>query len=250
MQEGQPLLLEHRHEPQHPQLARGKAARSSALQLQVHCAMPGTQQMEVRGTAAYPWETVQDLKHRACAAFGVEPESVLLWDYFNACPFILLEDQLHCTLQQARLLDEQPLLLKPVREAGQTLQQQPQQEGRQRTWAGQPDRSQQQQRQDGRAADVDDAAAGLAQDCAAAEELQQLRSCVVCLDAPRSVLLLPCKHLALCEACATQLQQHTAGSSDSDGAAGSSRAGAGSAAVPCPVCRVPATRHIPGVFFA
>ncbi|KAF6264578.1 hypothetical protein COO60DRAFT_1266813 [Scenedesmus sp. NREL 46B-D3] len=52
--------------------------------------------------------------------------------------------------------------------------------------------------------------------------------CVVCMDAPRSVLLLPCKHLALCEACSVQLQ--------------------GSAANCCPVCRVPVSQHIAGVY--
>jgi hypothetical protein len=39
---------------------------------------------------------------------------VLLWDYFDSCRFILLEDQLHCSLQQARLLAGQSLLLEPV----------------------------------------------------------------------------------------------------------------------------------------
>jgi hypothetical protein len=59
-------------------------------------------------------ETLQALKQRACAAFGVEPESVLLWDYVNACPFILLEDQLLCTVHQAHLADGQALLLQPA----------------------------------------------------------------------------------------------------------------------------------------
>jgi hypothetical protein len=59
-------------------------------------------------------ETLQALKQRACAAFTVDPEAVLLWDYFEGCRFILLEDQLHCTLQQARLLDGQSLLLDPI----------------------------------------------------------------------------------------------------------------------------------------
>jgi hypothetical protein len=59
-------------------------------------------------------ESLQALKQRACAAFGVDPQAVLLWDYFEACRFILLEDQLHCTLQQARLLDGQALLLDPI----------------------------------------------------------------------------------------------------------------------------------------
>lgn len=66
-------------------------------------------------------------------------------------------------------------------------------------------------------------------------ELQKLREahetmtcCVVCMDAPRSVLLLPCKHLALCGDCSHQLQ----GSSNNC----------------CPVCRVQVTQHIAGVY--
>jgi hypothetical protein len=59
-------------------------------------------------------EPMQALKQCACAAFGVDPQAVMLWDYFESCRFILLEDQLHCTLQQARLLDGQPLLLDPI----------------------------------------------------------------------------------------------------------------------------------------
>jgi hypothetical protein len=86
------------------------------------------------------------------------------------------------------------------------LQQQPQQH----EWAGQPATKQQQQQHE-EPAEVAVAAAGLPQDHAAAEELQQLKSCVVCMDAPRSVLLLPCKHLALYESCAQQLQQRRAG---------------------------------------
>jgi hypothetical protein len=131
-------------------------------------------------------------------------------------------------------------------QAGQVRQQQPQQERRQHASQAQPCTGQQQTdttSPDGEIA----AAASLQEGRAAAEELQQLKSCVVCLDAPRSVLLLPCKHLALCEACTQQLQQHGTGSGDTQGAAGG---GAGSAAVSCPVCRVPATQHIPGVFFA
>lgn len=56
------------------------------------------------------------MKQRACAAFGVDAEVVLLWDYFEACRFMLLEDQLQLSLQQARLGDGQHLLLDPVRQ--------------------------------------------------------------------------------------------------------------------------------------
>jgi hypothetical protein len=126
-----------------------------------------------------------------------------------------------------------------------------QQEASQQVQASQACSQQQQQQHEGTVDASCDAGAGLPQERAAAEELQQLKACVVCLDAPRSVLLLPCKHLALCEGCAQQLQQqHTAGgdSSSSSSAAGSNDAG--SAAVPCPVCRVPSTQCIPGVFFS
>uniref|UniRef100_A0A383V6A5 RING-type domain-containing protein n=1 Tax=Tetradesmus obliquus TaxID=3088 RepID=A0A383V6A5_TETOB len=255
MQDGQPLLLEQRQTAQQEQ---GRPCSSSTtLQLEVHCAAAGSsaQQLDTISIAAQPWESLQVVKQRACAAFGVDAEVVLLWDYFEACRFMLLEDQLQLSLQQARLGDGQHLLLDPVRQQATRvpqLQQQQQQESRQHAWAGHPQQNQQQQQQQQYAepAGVAAAAAGLPQDRAAAEELQQLKSCVVCLDAPRSVLLLPCKHLALCEACAAQLQQQR----QQRGAADSAQSGAatepGSAAVPCPVCRVPSTQHIHGVFFS
>jgi hypothetical protein len=79
--------------------------------------------------------------------------------------------------------------------------------------------------------------------CAAAQQdLQQLQSCVVCMDAPRSVLLLPCKHLALCERCCQAMQQPA------------QRRGRSAARhlkpVVCPVCRQPAEQQVPGVILS
>jgi hypothetical protein len=35
---------------------------------------------------------------------------------------------------------------------------------------------------------------------------QSRKKCIVCMDAPRDVLLLPCKHLVLCSGCAEQME--------------------------------------------
>uniref|UniRef100_A0A383WB55 RING-type domain-containing protein n=1 Tax=Tetradesmus obliquus TaxID=3088 RepID=A0A383WB55_TETOB len=82
--------------------------------------------------------------------------------------------------------------------------------------------------------------------CAAAQqelqELQQLQSCVVCMDAPRSVLLLPCKHLVLCEKCCQAMQQPA------------QRRGRSAARhlkpVECPVCRQRAEEQVAGVILS
>jgi hypothetical protein len=76
----------------------------------------------------------------------------------------------------------------------------------------------------------------------AEEALFQLKHCVVCLDEPRSVLLLPCKHLVLCGGCMAQMQRqvrqdYASGSSDETG-------------VKCPVCREPAASMLPGVILS
>lgn len=70
----------------------------------------------------------------------------------------------------------------------------------------------------------------------------QLKSCVVCLDAPRSVVLLPCKHLAMCDGCSDQLvvharEQFVLGVSSS-------------LQVLCPVCRAPAEQRLHGVIMS
>ena len=37
------------------------------------------------------------------------------------------------------------------------------------------------------------------------EHHQELTTCKVCLEAPKQVVLLPCKHRALCSGCATRI---------------------------------------------
>jgi hypothetical protein len=56
-------------------------------------------------------ETVRILKDRACAAFGVEPDKVEIWDYFNHGKYANLDKELDRDLVTARILDEQPILL-------------------------------------------------------------------------------------------------------------------------------------------
>jgi hypothetical protein len=67
---------------------------------------------------------------------------------------------------------------------------------------------------------------------------------VVCLDAPRDTLLLPCKHLVLCQGCSRHLQQHAQQEGSSSGSSSSSRRAL------CPVCRVPVAQHMPGIILA
>jgi hypothetical protein len=56
-------------------------------------------------------ETVRILKDRACAAFGVEPDKVEIWDYFNHGKYANIDKELDKDLETARILDEQPILL-------------------------------------------------------------------------------------------------------------------------------------------
>jgi len=56
-------------------------------------------------------ETVGTLKERACAAFGIDPAKVEIWDYFNHGKYANLENQLDKDLDAARVLDDQPILL-------------------------------------------------------------------------------------------------------------------------------------------
>ena len=53
----------------------------------------------------------------------------------------------------------------------------------------------------------------------AASQLEEEALCVVCMDAPKQHIILPCGHQCVCEACAQQLTQTTSPS--------------------CPVCRAP-----------
>lgn len=57
-------------------------------------------------------ETLRQVKARACAAYGAHPNTTLVWDYFLDSKYVLLEDQLDCTVGQIRLVDQQPLLLE------------------------------------------------------------------------------------------------------------------------------------------
>jgi hypothetical protein len=56
-------------------------------------------------------ETVRSLKERACAAFGVDPSTVELWDFFHNSKYANLEGHMDKDLEEARILDEQPILL-------------------------------------------------------------------------------------------------------------------------------------------
>lgn len=56
-------------------------------------------------------ETVRSLKERACAAFGLDPSKVEIWDYFNQGKYANIEKDLDKDLEAARILDEQAILL-------------------------------------------------------------------------------------------------------------------------------------------
>jgi hypothetical protein len=56
-------------------------------------------------------ETVQSLKLRACAEFGVEPESIEFWDFHANGKYANLESQMDKTLDEARIQDTQTVLL-------------------------------------------------------------------------------------------------------------------------------------------
>jgi serine/threonine protein kinase len=66
-------------------------------------------------------------------------------------------------------------------------------------------------------------AAAAVRTAAAAAAQEQAYTCVVCEDAQKSVLLLPCKHICMCECCAGGVQD-------------------------CPICRVPIEEVITGVY--
>jgi hypothetical protein len=64
-----------------------------------------------------------------------------------------------------------------------------------------------------------------------------LHDCVVCLDAPRSVALLPCRHVALCDDCFAGMQRKA------------QLAGCG--VLPCcPMCRAEVQQHVGGLILA
>eukprot|EP00882_Tetradesmus_deserticola_P008738 GHRQ01009215.1.p1 GENE.GHRQ01009215.1~~GHRQ01009215.1.p1 ORF type:complete len:470 (+),score=231.36 GHRQ01009215.1:579-1988(+) len=66
---------------------------------------------EIKTMEAELKETVQSLKLRACAEFGVDPASIDIWDFFHHSKHANLEGHLDKTLNDARILDEQPILL-------------------------------------------------------------------------------------------------------------------------------------------
>jgi hypothetical protein len=68
-------------------------------------------------------------------------------------------------------------------------------------------------------------------------------TCVVCMTSPRSVLILPCKHVVLCEGCTSRLRDRARKASPVGPAAAASHP-------QCPVCRDAFTDVICGVFLA
>eukprot|EP00882_Tetradesmus_deserticola_P015244 GHRQ01016235.1.p1 GENE.GHRQ01016235.1~~GHRQ01016235.1.p1 ORF type:complete len:328 (+),score=162.42 GHRQ01016235.1:579-1562(+) len=66
---------------------------------------------EIKTMEAELKETVQSLKLRACAEFGVDPATIAMWDFFHHSKHANLEGHLDKTLNDARILDEQPILL-------------------------------------------------------------------------------------------------------------------------------------------
>jgi hypothetical protein len=84
-------------------------------------------------------------------------------------------------------------------------------------------------------------AAAAAGGSSAEEQLHQATHCVVCLDALRDTLLLPCKHLVLCQGCSRHMQQRA----QQEGGGSS-----GSRCALCPICRVPVASHVPGIIMA
>jgi hypothetical protein len=62
--------------------------------------------------------------------------------------------------------------------------------------------------------------------------------CAVCMEAPRSVVLLPCRHLMLCKVCSDKMQQDSAIKAAS---------GCDSMGALCPICRAP-VKHFMTVY--
>lgn len=76
------------------------------------------------------------------------------------------------------------------------------------------------------------------------QQSDSLASCVVCLDKSRSVMLLPCKHLVLCEGCLQQVlgPSQVVGSSSFRWGRRNRQAHAC-----CPVCRTRIDSHVTGI---
>jgi hypothetical protein len=56
---------------------------------------------------------VRDLKAKACAAVGVQPGSVQLWDAYHEDDLQPLEDKMGSSLVDADIVHRQALLLQP-----------------------------------------------------------------------------------------------------------------------------------------
>lgn len=69
-----------------------------------------------------------------------------------------------------------------------------------------------------------------------AEAQEAMRECIVCQDAPRTIALKPCGHLACCTACFARLQRDA-----------SRMRGAAGGRAKCPVCRAEVKGHVAGI---
>lgn len=56
-------------------------------------------------------ETVSSLKERACRMFDLDTNKVEIWDFFHRSKYATLEDKLEATLEEARVLEGQGILL-------------------------------------------------------------------------------------------------------------------------------------------
>jgi hypothetical protein len=69
-----------------------------------------------------------------------------------------------------------------------------------------------------------------------AEVQEAMRECIVCQDAPRTIALKPCGHLACCTACFARLQRDA-----------SRMRGAAGGRAKCPVCKAEVKGHVAGI---
>lgn len=55
---------------------------------------------------------VKEFKASVCQEMGLDPEKVRVWDYFNSKPYALLEKDLEKTLEDCKIMDDNPILLE------------------------------------------------------------------------------------------------------------------------------------------